>query len=71
MKKVLEELAQIRKAIGETNKLLIMLIKRVSANNSPPMPWLDVRDKERAKELREKNSELYDYVVDMFKLFFT
>ncbi|MDE6501301.1 MAG: hypothetical protein K2L10_04395 [Ruminococcus sp.] len=60
----------ISQELIETNNLLDILIKKVSKNTEHPQPWLLNSDSDKAKELRSKNPELYDYISQILILYF-
>ena len=61
----------ISQELSETNNLLDILIKKVSKNAEPPQPWLLNSDSDKAKEIRSKNPELYDYISQILILYFS
>lgn len=67
-KQTTEEISQ---KLSEIINLLDILIKKVSQSAEHPQPWLLNSDSDKAKELRSKNSELYDYISQMFVLYFS
>ncbi len=69
MKKQIMEI--ISQKLSETNNLLDILIKKVSQSSENQQPWLLNSDSDKAKELRSKNPELYDYISQMFALYFS
>lgn len=60
----------VSQKLSETNNLLDILIKKVSRSAEHSQPWLSNADSEKAKNLRNKNPELYDYISQILKLYF-
>lgn len=47
-----------------------MLTKKVSNASNTPQAWLTFDKQGKAKELREKNPETFDYICEILKLYF-
>lgn len=47
-----------------------MITKKISNISTPPQAWLTFDKQGKAKELREKNPEIFDYICEILKLYF-
>lgn len=49
--------------------------KKITVSNNSKrekaLAYLDPKNREKAKHMREKNPEIYDYITEILKLFFT
>ncbi|MBR4627748.1 MAG: hypothetical protein IKO47_08630 [Ruminococcus sp.] len=64
------ELKATNRKLDTTNRLLNILIKKVSNASTPRQPWLPQDRLKEANELSSENPEVYDYICEVLKLFF-
>lgn len=66
-----QAIEEINQKLIEIINLLDILIKRASQNSENMQPWLTSSNTEKATELRNQNPALYDYIIQILKLYFT
>lgn len=69
-KKTAEILSEINSKLNTIIDLLNIQIKRFAKSSNEPKAWIQKKDREEAEKLRELNPEMYDYVIEMLKLYF-
>lgn len=60
----------IKRELETIKNQLDMITKKISNISTPPKPWLTFDKQNEARELREKNPEIFDYVCEVLKLYF-
>lgn len=66
-----EQFRAIQQNLTDIAALLDILIKKISNTSTPPKAWLTFDKEAEAKKLREQNLEIYDYICEVLKLYFS
>ncbi|MCM1225995.1 MAG: hypothetical protein NC320_01045 [Clostridium sp.] len=71
MKKQELQLADINNNLQNIYTLLEKLVSINLRAESKPTPWLTDKNRKKAEMLRTSNPDVYDYIIEVFKCYFT
>ena len=64
-----QELKKINENLDRIIKRISILHNKKNLSNPRPLAWLEGDESKKTELLRNTNPEMYDYIVEIFKLF--